>query len=266
MLAIVVPIIDPVLLHLGRLEVRWYGVTYAVGILLCCYAMIFLDRRNNARLLNMSVVDSLILYVTLGIIFGGRVGYVLFYHPDWFLHSMIRVFKIWEGGMSFHGGLIGIAIAIYVLCRRHTLPVWQICDMFATTVPIGLFLGRIANFINVELCGRITDVPWGVIFPQLDNFPRHPSQIYEAMLEGVLLFVIMLVLYFKTHLKDKSGSLSGTFLIGYAIIRMIVENYRAPDQHIGFIIAQVTLGQILSVPMLLLGVYIIFSKMNKNVN
>lgn len=261
MLVFVLPIIDPVLISFGWLKVRWYGLAYVIGIILCCYAMMLLDMRNKQRILNYKIVDSLILYMAFGIIFGGRIGYVIFYHSEWLIDDILKIFKIWEGGMSFHGGLIGAIAAIYVLHQKFRvlkLNLLQVYDMFSTTTPVGLFLGRVANLINAELYGRITNVPWAVIFPTVDSLPRHPSQIYEAVLEGIILFVIMITLYYKTNLKDNPGTLSGLFLCIYSIFRIIAENYREPDEHIGFVIFNITLGQLLSMPMLVVGIYMTY--------
>jgi phosphatidylglycerol:prolipoprotein diacylglycerol transferase len=199
-------------------------------------------------------------YIILGIIIGGRLGYTVFYNPTYYLSHPLEILFTWQGGMSFHGGLIGAIIAIYLLCNKHKAIFFNIMDLIACAAPIGIFLGRIANFINGELYGRITDAPWGIVFPDGGNLPRHPSQLYEAFGEGLITFIILNIAAHKTKVLAKPGLISGIFLLLYSIARIIVENFREPDTHIGFITGGLTLGQLLSSIMLICGIYITYSK------
>ncbi len=198
--------------------------------------------------------------VFLGVILGGRVGYVLFYHFDYFLESPMYLFKISEGGMSFHGGLIGVISAMFYIAWKQHRPFFAVADMVAPVVPIGLGAGRIGNFINGELWGRVTDVPWGMVFPSGGSAPRHPSQLYQFALEGVALFII---LYWFSKRTTKVGAVSGMFLLGYGIFRVVVETVRQPDEQLGLYWGMMTMGQILSVPMILFGLYLIFRPQGK---
>ena len=208
------------------------------------------------------------MHAIIGIILGGRVGYIIFYRPHWFITRPLMVLNTLEGGMSFHGALIGIIIAIFFFARKHKIAFLYVTDLICTVAPIGLFFGRIANFINGELYGRVTDVSWGVIFPNTDGLPRHPSQLYEACTEGVILLLVMLFFLFKTNISTISGRLSGVFLIGYSIARMVVEEYREPDLHMGYFVIrllgdnlmQITTGQALSLPMLICGVLLMWNR------
>lgn len=254
-LSIIFPAIDPVIVQAGPLAIRWYALAYVAGILIGWWYIGKLDRKKP-KALSQAAYDDFIIWAILGILLGGRLGYVLFYNPDFFFSNPAEIIAVWKGGMSFHGGLAGSVAAIYLMCRRYKLKFWPVADIVCCMAPIGLFLGRIANFINAELYGRITDVPWGVIFPG-DPFARHPSQIYEALTEGFLLFCIMFFFAFYTKSQTKSGKLSGIFLIGYSIFRIFSELFREPDIQLGFIVGNVTMGQILSIPMLLFGIYLI---------
>lgn len=250
------PEIDPVILAIGPFAIRWYALAYIVGILLGCYLINILNKKPP-KLEGLKPFDDLLVYGICGIILGGRLGYVLFYNFSYYLQNPLDIIKIWHGGMSFHGGLIGVILAVYIFSRRKNYPFFQLIDLCAVVAPIGLFFGRIANFINAELYGRATDVPWGIIFPNGGDLPRHPSQIYEALLEGVVLFFVMFFMANYTKAREKTGTLSGVFLIGYSLSRMFVELFREPDAQIGFFFANITMGQILSLPMLLLGIYLI---------
>jgi len=203
-------------------------------------------------------LEDLLFAGVLGVVLGGRIGYTLFYMPDFYLSHPLNIMKIWEGGMSFHGGLIGAIVAMGLFAKKHHIKFWQFADIIATSVPFGLCLGRIANFINLELYGRVTDSNFGFIFPNVDNFPRHPSQLYEAFLEGVVLFAILLYCFFRTSLIKKSGAISGIFLIGYAISRIIAELFREPDMQIGLFFNAISMGQILSLPLLFTGIFLVF--------
>jgi phosphatidylglycerol:prolipoprotein diacylglycerol transferase len=257
LLAIPFPAIDPVIVQLGPLAIRWYALAYIVGLVVGWR----LVRRIVARpgwLMRPEDADDLLFYATLGILIGGRLGYALFYQGGHYLAHPHEIFFIWRGGMSFHGGLVGVLVAAWLLARRRKLPFLEIGDAAAMVAPIGLFLGRIANFINAELWGRPTDAPWGVIFPNAGPEPRHPSQLYEAALEGLLLLALMQWLAWgRRRDPAERGLPSGVFLTGYALSRILVEHFREPDVQLGFILDLVTMGQLLSVPMLLAGLWLI---------
>lgn len=257
-MSILLPEIDPVAFSIIGIRVHWYGIAYLVGIILGIYFISILNKKD--KVFSSKAFDDLVLYIVFGIVIGGRLGYVLFYHTNWIWKSPMDLFKIWQGGMSFHGGLVGVIISISILCRRYKINLLKSFDQIACVAPIGLFFGRIANFINAELYGRVTNVSWGVIFPN-SYLPRHPTQLYEATLEGGVLFIITMMLYCKTNIsKNKPGFISGIFLSIYSIVRIVIEYYREPDSHLGFIIQQITMGQILSIPVLLLGIYLILRK------
>lgn len=251
-MSIAFPNIDPVIIHIGPLAVRWYALAYVAGILLGWWYLIKLNT-HTAKVLTQKALDDIVVYATLGIILGGRLGYILFYNADYYFSNPLEILKVWSGGMSFHGGLLGLLAAVYLLCRKEKMDFVRVMDLVACVAPIGIFFGRMANFINGELYGRYTDVAWGVVFPSGGNIPRHPSQIYEALLEGLLLFVILAILAWGTSLRDKRGALSGIFLIGYALARGSIEWFREPDEQIGFLFQSFTMGQLLSLPMLLMG-------------
>lgn len=257
---LVFPNIDPIAIHIGAFGVRWYSLAYMAGII----GGWWLISRENARKplenLSKSALDDMIIFAVLGIVLGGRLGYVLFYKPDYYLQHPLEILHVWEGGMSFHGGFLGIVIAFAIFCRKYKINFLRLTDLLACAAPIGLFFGRIANFINGELFGRVTDANMGMIFPTGGELPRHPSQLYEAGLEGAVLFVIMLFLLKKTDLRDKAGRLSGVFLIGYSAARAICENFREPDSFLGFLYGGLTMGQLLSAPMLIGGFYLLFRR------
>ena len=256
-MAIIFPNIDPVILSISDtpLKITWYSLSYVVGILVAWVYIKYLNRLNKPNSLPIKVIDDLITYLILGIVIGGRLGYVLFYDLANSLNNPLSIIQTWNGGMSFHGGLLGVIIASFIYCKIYKLQFFSIMDLLACATPIGLCLGRIANFINGELYGRITDVSWGVIFPGQSE-PRHPSQIYESFLEGLILFLILFTLYNKV--KRFPGTASGLFLILYALFRGLIENYREPDGHIGFIISNITMGQLLSAPMIITGLAILY--------
>ena len=253
--AIMFPTIDPVLINIGNLPIRWYSLAYIAGLLLGIKYIKYLDK--NQTLLTHKQVDDLMVWVVVGIVFGGRLGYVFLYHPEHYLSNPGAIIQTWKGGMSFHGGVVGVIAAIAIFVKRHRLKFLSVTDMAACATPIGIFFGRIANFINGELYGRSTQMPWGVIFPQGGNFARHPSQIYESLTEGLLLFIIMVIAARKISLQDRPGLLSGIFLSGYGVCRILMECFREPDIDIGFILPLVTMGQILSIPMIILGIFLI---------
>jgi phosphatidylglycerol:prolipoprotein diacylglycerol transferase len=254
--AIPFPAIDPVLIQLGPFAIRWYALAYIAGIVLGWRLVRRLVQRPGWAI-SPEAVDDLVFYVTLGVILGGRIGYVLFYQPGHYLTHPLDMLAVWRGGMSFHGGLIGVLVATFLFARTRKLAFFEITDALAVATPIGLCLGRIANFINAELWGRVTDLPWGVVFPTAGPEPRHPSQLYEAALEGVVLFAVMLWLARRPYGPAARGLLSGVFLIGYALSRIAAELFRQPDVQIGFLAGGTTMGQLLSLPMLAFGIFLV---------
>jgi phosphatidylglycerol---prolipoprotein diacylglyceryl transferase len=275
--AIPFPAIDPVAVAIGRFAIRWYALAYIVGLLIGWrYCLLLADRAP--RLVARRDIDDFLVWATLGVVFGGRIGYVLFYMPGYYLGHPLEALYLWHGGMSFHGGALGVTLAIILFARARGLPVFALSDIVTEAIPIGLFFGRIANFINGELFGRITDVPWAIKdFPNgaarpsdvplqyvisckadgpLLNCPRHPSQLYEAGCEGLLLFLLLLAAE-RMGWRRRPGVVTGLFLAGYAVARMSGELFRQPDAQLGFLLFGTTMGQLLSVPVLLAGILII---------
>ncbi|MAS15456.1 prolipoprotein diacylglyceryl transferase (plasmid) [Nitratireductor rhodophyticola] len=249
------PNIDPIAFQIGPLAIRWYALAYIVGILLGWWYCMRLAKRSDMRP-NAKDFDDFVVWAVLGIILGGRFGYVVFYNAAYYAQNPIDALKVWEGGMSFHGGLIGVIVAIFVFSWRRGFAALALADLVAAATPIGLFFGRIANFVNGELYGRTTDASWGIVFPHGGDLPRHPSQLYEAFLEGLVLFVLLAVLAHRRGVREHVGLLTGAFLVGYGIARTFVELFREPDPQLGFIFGPITMGQILSAPMILLGLYL----------
>ncbi len=255
-LALPFPMIDPVLVQIGPLAIRWYALAYIAGLVLGWLIGRALVARaalwGGASPMKPQDLDDALFWATLGVILGGRIGYVLFYNLPFFLQNPMEIIAVWRGGMSFHGGLAGTIIALVLFARSRGIPVLSMLDVAGVVAPLGLLFGRLANFINSELWGRPTDVPWAVIFPTGGNVPRHPSQLYEAALEGLLLFIIMMVLVRLGGLR-RPGLATGIFAIGYGLARIIVEFYREPDAQLGYLAFGTTMGQWLSVPLLLVG-------------
>ena len=251
------PAINPVLLSIGPLAVRWYALAYIVGIIAGWFyarAIIASERYwGGAAPLTVIDFDDFVIWITLGIILGGRIGYVLFYNLPHFAEHPLQIFELWNGGMSFHGGVLGCFVAIYAFGRRRRIPLLSLGDVTTAVAPIGLFLGRLANFINGELWGRPADVPWAMIFPNGGPLPRHPSQLYEATLEGIVLFVVLALMVRAGALK-RPGLVSGSFLLGYGIARVICEQFREPDVQLGFLWGGLTMGMILCIPLMLAGI------------
>jgi phosphatidylglycerol:prolipoprotein diacylglycerol transferase len=243
------PQIDPVLVHIGPLAIRWYGLMYLLGFLAAYGLIRVLARRRQLPLTGDGAAD-LLFYGAVGVVAGGRLGYVLFYNPAWYLDHPLEAFAIWQGGMSFHGGLLGVVAATLLFCRRRQLSVLLTGDILVTAATVGLGLGRLGNFINGELWGRPTDLPWGIVFPGAGPLPRHPSQLYQAALEGLLLFVILMWLHRR---QAAHGVPFFTFFLGYGLCRFLVEFVRQPDAHLGFLWGGATMGQLLSLPMIAFG-------------
>ena len=250
------PEIDPVALAIGPVVIRWYALAYIAGILL---GYVVLNRQNKRdQFFSTKAKDDLIFYAVLGIILGGRLGFVLFYHPVYFFHHPLEIFQVWQGGMAFHGGILGVIAAFYLYARKHGLAYFGVMDRVALVAPIGLCLGRIANFINGELYGRIAlDVSWAMVFPTGGPLPRHPSQLYQSATDGLLLFILLAVLVYGFGALKKRGLVSGVFLAGYGCARFAMEYFREPDAHLGFVFAELSMGQLLCVPMVLLGIWLI---------
>jgi phosphatidylglycerol---prolipoprotein diacylglyceryl transferase len=263
-LTIAFPVFDPVAFAIGPFVVRWYALAYIGGIVFgWIYARSLLknDRLwNGGSPISLPQIDDFILWVTIGIIIGGRTGYVLFYNPAFFVQHPAEIFELWKGGMSFHGGFLGCVVAVIVFSLRNGLPILSLGDIVTAVGPIGLFLGRLANFINSELWGRPADpnLPWAIIFPNGGPIPRHPSQLYEAALEGVVLFTILAVMIRMGALK-RPGLILGSFIAIYGIARIISEFFREPDPQLGFLWGGLTMGMLLSVPMIIVGAIIMMA-------
>ena len=262
------PDFDPVALDLGFFQIRWYALAYVGGLLLGWWYAIRLiadkwwpqksDAWSGGPPLSRKELEDLVFWSFFGVLVGGRLGYVLFYKSAEYFNDPIEILKVWEGGMSFHGGLIGVTLAIILFALKRKRSMFSIADIAGCAAPIGLFLGRIANFINGELYGRVTTVNWGVIFPAGGPEPRHPSQLYEAALEGLLLFILLRILFTSTQMRFKPGMLGGVFFIGYGVSRIFVEFFREPDAFLGFLWLGATMGQLLSVPMVLFGIWLVW--------
>jgi phosphatidylglycerol:prolipoprotein diacylglycerol transferase len=251
------PNLDPVAVQIGPLAIRWYALAYIVGIVLSWRLM----RRlvvQVPEVASAAQVDDFVSWATLGVVLGGRLGYCLLYQPSVYLADPIGILRVWTGGMSFHGGVLGVTITIVLFCRHHRLSILGFADRLAVCVPIGLGLGRVANFINGELWGRAAPdwLPWAMIFPRAGAVPRHPSQIYQALMEGLLLFVTLFLLSRRDAVRARFGLLTGIFLIGYGVARIIGELFREPDDFLGFLWLGATMGQLLSVPMVLAGLWL----------
>jgi len=244
------PHIDPVIFRIGPLAVRWYGLMYLIGFLAAWLVIRHLARLRNLPL-DKDDLSDLLFYGVVGVILGGRLGYTLFYNLSYYLDHPLRIFAVWEGGMSFHGGLLGVIVAALIFCRRKKLPPLATGDILVTAATIGLGLGRLGNFINGELWGRITDVPWGMVFPGAGPQPRHPSQLYEAFLEGPVLFLILWTLHRR---KAAPGVPFFSFFLFYGLFRFSIEFFRQPDVQLGFLWGGATMGQLLSLPMIITGI------------
>jgi phosphatidylglycerol:prolipoprotein diacylglycerol transferase len=249
------PQFDPVLVHLGPLSIRWYALAYITGLVVGWQVMRRLVRKPP-EVATQAQTDDFLTWATLGVVLGGRLGYVMFYQPSFYLKNPLQIPAVWTGGMSFHGGMLGVVVALVVFCRLNGIPLLGFADRLAIVTPIGLGLGRLANFINGELWGRPAPdwLPWRMIFPRSgDGVARHPSQIYEALMEGVLLFLLVWFFSRSLSVRSRFGMLTGIFLIGYGVARSVGEFFREPDAFLGFLWAGATMGQLLSIPMIIAG-------------
>jgi len=262
---------DPVLVDLGLFQIRWYSLAYIVGIVagwMYAIKIIKLTRENkyDFEQIKISQFHDIIIYLVIGIIIGGRLGYIFFYNFEYYSQNIFEIFKLWQGGMSFHGGLIGVIVSIFLFSKKTKTNFFKFADIISCVAPIGIFLGRIANFINGELYGKISNVPWAIIFPNAGSVTRHPSQIYEAILEGLILFIIINYLSLKKQLLFKTGYISGFFLVSYSILRIFSENFREPDAHLGYFFNLFSMGVMLSCITFLAGCFIIFFTRNDEQN
>ncbi len=248
--------IDPVAFQFFSIQIKWYSLAYIFGII---FGWLYCKRILAENLKLLTLFDDLITYIILGIVIGGRLGYVLIYNLEYYLKNIFEIFMIWNGGMSFHGGLVGVIIAVTIFSKKHKIDSFIFLDLISLAAPIGIFLGRIANFINSELYGRQTDVAWSVKFNMIDNVSRHPSQIYEAIFEGLILFILLNFFHKKNYLL-KPGLISSLFLVYYSAFRFFLEFFRTPDPHLGLLFFQLTLGQIISIIFLIFGTYLFFLK------
>ena len=251
---------DPVAFQIFSLEIRWYSLAYIIGITI---GWIYCKKKLIKDQHILSLFDDFITYLIIGVILGGRLGYALFYNLKFYIENPIEILMVWNGGMSFHGGLIGVIVASKLFSSKHKVNQFIFLDLVALSAPIGIFFGRVANFINSELYGRSTDLPWSVQFLLIDNVKRHPSQLYEAFFEGVILFLILQYFFKKDYLQN-SGQISGLFLIFYSLFRFLAEFFRSPDPHIGYLILNLTLGQLISIIFLMIGIFIFYLKKNEN--
>lgn len=256
------PDFDPVAVHLGPIAIRWYGLMYLVGFGIAFWLGRLRIARAKAGRVTYAILDDLLFFVVLGVVFGGRLGYVLFYKPGYYFSDPLEILAVWHGGMSFHGGFLGVLLAVWYAARKHGLRWLELTDFVAPLIPLALAAGRMGNFINGELYGRVTDVPWGMLFhsPGAGALPRHPSQLYEFMLEGVLLFVILWVYSAKPR---PVGAVSGAFLLGYGAFRFIAEFFREPDDFLGLLALGLSMGQWLSLPMIVLGLGMLIWAFNR---
>ena len=250
---------DPVAFQILSFEIRWYSLAYILGIVIgwsLCKKIFIKNSEINEKF------DDYITYLIIGIILGGRLGYVILYNFSYYLNNIFDIFKIWQGGMSFHGGLLGVIISSFLFAKKNNQNPFSYLDQVSLVAPIGIFFGRLANFINSELYGRTTDLPWSVIFIKVDNLSRHPSQLYEAILEGVILFLVLMYFVNKNYLR-KPGLISALFLIFYSLFRFIIEFFRVPDEQLGYLIFNLTMGQMISLVFVTIGT-ILFYRKNEN--
>ena len=250
--------LNPILINFGFFGIRWYSLAYIFGILIGWWIakkIIIFKIENKTITFDVKIFDDLISYIIISIILGGRLGYIIFYNPSYYFDNPLDVFKIWQGGMSFHGALIGVVLGTHLFAKKIKINLFFLLDVIASVTPIGIFFGRVANFINGELYGKSSNLYWSVIFPEIDKIPRHPSQLYEALLEGIILFIILISVVFKK--ETKTGSVSAFFLILYGFFRIVAEQFREPDIQIGYLFDLFSMGSILSFSMILVGLLIL---------
>ena len=274
-MALAFPAIDPIVVQIGPFAIRWYALAYITGLILGWRYMLRMTKDLPLREVEVAdengkvetvkepvvtrfAVDDFLVWATFGVVLGGRLGYVLFYKPAYYFENPLNILTVWQGGMSFHGGLLGVCIATILFCRKRDIPLFTFADMLGCAAPIGLFFGRIANFINGELFGRAADVPWAMVFPHGGDIPRHPSQLYEAGLEGLVLFIVMAALWRCPHFRARPGFLAGVFFIGYGLARITAEFFREPDAYLGFLHYGATMGQLLCLPMIAFGAWLVW--------
>jgi len=260
LLAIPYPRIDPVAFAIGPVAVRWYALAYVAGLVFAWWHVrkIAAGLPAGRRILEGKDIDDLLFWATLGVVLGGRLGYVLFYKPGYYIDHLDEVFQLWHGGMSFHGGLLGVLLAVVWISRVRKRRLLSVLDIGSCATPIGLFLGRMANFVNGELWGRATDVSWAMVFPaDPEKLPRHPSQLYQGFLEGLCLFALLWVIRKRTDALSRPGELAGWFCAGYGVARIVGEFFREPDRHLGYLVGPITMGMVLSLPLVLVGAFFI---------
>jgi len=253
------PSIDPIIISLGFIDIRWYSMAYILAFVFGSLLIKQFNRKSYNLLTNVQI-DRFFIWAVIGVIIGGRIGYVLFYQTNLLFLKPFYIFEIWKGGMSFHGGLIGIIFSIYFFSIKNSVKFFYLSDLVSIVAPVGLFLGRISNFINTELYGRVTDFPFAIIYPQIDNNTRHPSQLYESFFEGIVLFFILYFYFNKNPKKYLIGNISALFLIIYSIFRFLIEYLREPDLHLGLFFNYFSMGQLLCIPILFVGLMILFRK------
>ena len=253
------PSIDPVIFSLGNIDIRWYAMAYIAAFLIGVYTLkIFNNKIQNN--INSKLIDDFFIWSVIGVILGGRIGYVLFYQFSNFIIEPLYIFYIWQGGMSFHGGLAGMILSIFIFSKKNQINFFALADLISLVAPIGLFFGRIANFINLELIGRKTNFPFAIIYQDIDDFPRHPSQLYEAFFEGIILFIILIIVFFKYYNVKNFGLLSALFLFFYGFFRFFIEFLREPDGHLGLLFNIFSMGQLLCIPLIFFGILILYKK------
>ena len=253
---------DPVLIDLGLLQIRWYSLAYILGIIIGWFYAIKLIKITSKNQIGFQQIESyhfndLLIYLVIGIILGGRLGYIFFYNFEYYIKNILEIFKIWQGGMSFHGGLLGVILSAIIYSKKSNVSFFKLTDIISCVAPIGIFLGRIANFINGELYGKISTLPWAIIFPNGGNIGRHPSQLYEAILEGIILFLLINYIAIKKKTIFRTGYISSIFLVLYSILRIISETFREPDIHLGFYFSYFSMGTLLSIVTLIFGLLVL---------
>ena len=263
MIGLAYPEISSIAFSIGPIAIRWYSLAYLFGILAAWFLILRNNKKNNLGYTRQQIED-LAFFVTLGIVIGGRLGYALFYGGSEMWLKPWRILELWKGGMSFHGGIVGVILATWLYVRKYKLKFLAVTDIIALYAPIGMFLGRIANFINDELWGRVTDVPWAVRFPNGGFVPRHPSQLYEAFFEGIVIFVLLNWIWKYSKVRNNHGVISALFILFYGLFRIAMEQFRQPDAHLGFFFGTVTMGQMLSLPLIVAGGFILYRNIKKN--